>query len=40
MQDQDNTLTGAVTWSDPRHFTFRLVESKPDDPGLAFEKAP
>ncbi len=39
-QDQDNTLTGELTWTDPRHFTFRLFESQGDDTGLAFEQAP
>ncbi len=39
-QDQDNTLVGELTWTDTRHFTFRLFESRADEPALAFEKVP
>jgi hypothetical protein len=33
-------MVGQVTWTDPRHFTFKVLESRPDEPGLAFEGPP
>jgi hypothetical protein len=39
-RDQDNTMTGELTWTDPGHFNFKLLESWPDDPGLSFAKSP
>ncbi len=38
-QDQDNIITGELTWTDPSHFRFKLFEGWPDEPALSFEKS-
>ncbi len=40
VQDQDNAMVGEVAWQGSRHFTFKLWEGPPGDPGLTFTKAP
>ncbi len=35
---QDGALAGKVVWQDADHFTFRLVNAAPQDPGLKFAR--
>jgi tetratricopeptide (TPR) repeat protein len=37
--DNEPPMTGRVTWKDDAHFTFKLLGSGPDDPGLSFTRA-
>jgi hypothetical protein len=38
-QDQDNSLVGLVHWQDEDHFTFKVLASRPGDPGLTIAKS-
>jgi hypothetical protein len=38
-QDQDNSLVGTVDRQDEHHFTFKVLASRPGDPGLSFAKS-
>jgi hypothetical protein len=37
-QDRDNVLVGAVRWQDDRHFTFKAVADRPDEPGAGIRQ--
>jgi tetratricopeptide (TPR) repeat protein len=37
--DNEPPMTGRVTWKDDKHFTFKLLGSGPDDPGLTFTRS-
>jgi tetratricopeptide (TPR) repeat protein len=37
--DSEPPMTGRVAWKDASHFTFKLLGSGPDDPGLTFTKS-
>ncbi len=37
-QDQGPAIVGNTTWTDERHFTFKVPGAGPDDPGLTFGK--
>jgi tetratricopeptide (TPR) repeat protein len=39
-QDQDNSLVGTVHWQDEDHVTFKVLASRPGDPGLSFARSP
>lgn len=39
-EDAYNSMAGRVIWADPTHFTFRVLEDRPGNPGLSFAKAP
>jgi tetratricopeptide (TPR) repeat protein len=40
VQDQNNsTMVGNVHWTDPTHFSFKVLGAGPDDPGLSFTKS-
>jgi hypothetical protein len=37
-QEKGPALVGRIGWTDPNHFTFRIVGDGPEDPGLRFSK--
>jgi len=37
-QDKGPVMAGRVSWTDPRHMTFRLAGDTPEDSGLSFTK--
>ena len=39
QDDNNNTMVGNVNWTDPSHFTFKVMGAPQDDPGLSFSKA-
>jgi hypothetical protein len=38
--ENQGTLVGNVTWTDPSHFHFKLSDGPPNDPGLDFTRTP
>jgi tetratricopeptide (TPR) repeat protein len=37
-QNKNNVMVGNLTWKDDDHFTFKVMGSSPEDPGLSFSR--